>query len=72
MPSSIQLCDRADLDTSFSHFKNVFYSVLLDFQSFTKNPAVECPFAHPMILFLSNLIKNCTYCVSVVCKLAME
>ena len=68
-----QLCDWADLDTSFSHFEKslpqlqikvhlevcfIFRSVLLDFQSFTEKPVFECPFAHPMILFWSNLVKN--------------
>ena len=61
-----QLCDCADLDTSFSHFEKslpqpeikvhleirfIFPSVLLDFQSFTEKPVFECPFAPPMILF---------------------
>ena len=68
-----QLRDCADLDTSFSHFEKslpqpkikvhleirfVFRSVLLDFQSFTEKPVFECPFAHPMILFLSYLVKK--------------
>ena len=30
----------------------IFHSVLLDFQLFTEKPVFECPFAHPMILFL--------------------
>ena len=50
----------------------IFRSVLLDFQSFTEKPVFECPFAHPMILFLSYLVKNSIYRVSVICKLAME
>ena len=74
------------LDTSFSHFEKsspqpeikvhlvirfIFRSVLLDFQSFTEKPVFECPVAHPMMLFLSSLIKNSIYRVSVICKLAM-
>ena len=62
-----QLCDCADLDASFSHFEKhlpqpeikvqleicfIFPSVFLDFQSFTEKSVSECPFAHPMILFL--------------------
>ena len=50
----------------------IFRSVLLDFQSFPEKPVSECPFAHPMILFLSYLVKNSIYLVSVICKLAME
>ena len=62
-----QLCDCADLDTSFSHFEKglplteirfIFRSVLLDFQSFTEKSVFECPFAYPMILFLSYLVKT--------------
>ena len=49
----------------------IFCSVLLDFQSFTEKPVFKCPFAHPMILFLSYLVKNSIYSVSVICKLAM-
>ena len=72
-----QLCDCADLDTSFSHFEKslpqpeikvyleirfIFPSILLDFQSFTKKkPVVKCPFAHPRILSLSYLVKNNIY-----------
>ena len=56
-----QLCDCADLDTSFSQFEKslpqpeikvhleicfIFRSVLLEFQSFTEKPVFECPFAH--------------------------
>ena len=82
-----QLCDCADLDTSFSYFEKslpqpeikvhleicfIFRSVLLDFQSFTEKPVFECPFAHPMILFLSYLVENSIYRVSALCKLAME
>ena len=74
-----QLWDRADLDTSFSHFEKSspqpeikvhleicsnFHIVLLDFQSFTEKPVRECPFAHPMILFLSYLLKNSIYVAS--------
>ena len=61
-----QLCDCADLDTSFSRFEKslpqpeikvhqeicfIFRSVLLDFQSFTGKSVFQYPFAHPMILF---------------------
>ena len=82
-----QLCDCAHLDTSFSHFEKSLLqpeikvhleihfnprSVLFDFQSFTEKPAFECPFAHPMISFLSYLVKNSINRVSVICKLAME
>ena len=81
------LCDSADLDTSFSHFEKslpqpeiivhleiriIFRSVLLEFQSFTEKPVFECPVAHPMRLFLSSLVKNSIYRVSVMCKLAMK
>ena len=66
-----QLCDSTDLNTSFSHFEKslpqpeikvhleirfIFLSVLLDFQSFNEKPVFECPFVHPMVLFLSNLV----------------
>jgi len=82
-----QLWDRADLDTCFSHFEKsspqpeikvhleIHYnlrSVLLDFQSFTEKPVFECDFAHPMILFLSYLVKNSMDRVSVICKLAKK
>ena len=65
--------DCAVLNTSFSHFEKslpqpeikvhleirfIFRCGLLDFQSFTEKPVFECPFAHPMILFLSYLVKN--------------
>ena len=68
-----QLCDCADLDTSFSQFEKslpqpeikvhleihfIFCSVFPDFQSFTETPVFECPFAHPMISFLSYLVKS--------------
>ena len=49
-----------------------FRSVLLDFQSFTEKPVFECPFARPMILFLSYLVKNSIYRFSVICKLASD
>ena len=76
------LFDCADLDTSFSHFEKslpqpeikvhleirlIFRSVLLDFQSFTEKPVLECPFAHPVMLFLSYLVKNSIYRISVIC-----
>ena len=50
----------------------IFRSVLLDFQSFTEKPVFECPFAHPMILLLSYLVKNSLDRVFVICKLAMK
>ena len=65
-----QLCDCADLDTSFSHFEKslpqpeikvqleirfIFHSVLFDFRSLTEKPVFQCPFVHPMRLFLSHL-----------------
>ena len=81
------LCDCADLDTSFLTLKKVylnpaeikvhlgicliFRSVFLDFQSFTEKP-VMCSFAHPMILFLSYLVKSSIDRVSVLYKLAMD
>ena len=82
-----QLCDCADLDTSFSHFEKkvikvhleirfIFRSVLLDFQSFTENlflsVLLSVLFEYPMILFLSYLVKNSIYRISVICKLAVE
>ena len=51
-----------------------FSSVLPDFQSFTKKPVFECPFAglsYGIILIISGA-KNSIYHLSVVCKLAME
>ena len=81
------LCGCADLDTSFSHFEKslpqpeikvhleirfMFRIVLPVFQSLTEKPVFECPFAHPIILFLSYLVKNRIYRVSVICKSAME
>ena len=62
-----------DLDTSFSHFvkslpqpeiklhleiRFIFRNVLFNFQSFTEKPVFECPFAHPVILFLSYGLKT--------------
>ena len=38
------------------------HSVFLDFHSFTKKPVFECAFAHPMILFLSHLVKTSMNC----------
>ena len=81
------LCGCADLDTGFSHFEKslsqpeikvhleircIFRSVLLDFQSFPEKPVFECPFPHPIIIFLSYLVKSTIYRISVICKLAME
>ena len=85
-PDYCQLWVRADLDTSFITEKSSpqpeikvhleicfnFRSVLLDFQSFTAKPVFECLFAYPMILFLSYLVKNSIYRVSVIRKLAMK
>ena len=36
----------------------VFRSVFLDFHSFTEKPVFECPFAYPIVLFLSYLVKT--------------
>ena len=47
-------------------------TVLLDFQSFTETPVFECAFAHPMILFLSYVVKNRMDRVSVIDKIAMK
>ena len=77
------LRDGAVLDTSFSHFEKSLLQheikvhleiriILLEFQSFTEKPVFECPFAHLMTLFLSYLVKNSIYRVSVICKLAMK
>ena len=73
---------RADLDTSFLtekispqpeikvhlEIRFNFHSVLLDFQTFTEKPVFECPFVHPVILFLSQLVKNRMDRVSVACR----
>ena len=70
-----QLWDRADLDTSFLTLNKVypnFRSVLLDFQSFTEKPVFECPFIHPMILFLLYVVKISKYRLSVLCKISYE
>ena len=81
------LWDSGDLDTRFSHFEESspqpeikvhlefllnLRSVLLDFQSFTKNPVSACVFAHPIMLFLSHLVKNSMDRASVICKLATK
>ena len=50
----------------------IFRSVLLDFQFFTEKPVIACPFAHPMILLLSYLVKNGIDRVFVICKLATK
>ena len=78
-----QLCDCADLDTSFSHFEKslpqpeikvhpeihfIFCSVLLDFQPFSEKSVFDYPFAYPMILFLSYLVKNSIYRYGMVCN----
>ena len=85
--SYAMVCNAHVHDTSFSHFEKslpqpeikvhvqirfIFRSVLLDFQSFIEKLVFECPFAHPMVLFLTYLIKNSIYRVSVICKLAMQ
>ena len=49
-----------------------FRSILFDFQSFTEKLVFECLFIHPMILFLSCLVKISMDRVSVVCRLAMK
>ena len=82
-----QFWDRADLETSLLTLKKSspqpeikvhqeirfnFCTVLLDFQSFTEKPAFECPFTHPMILFLTYLVKNSIFRVSVICKVIMK
>ena len=81
------MCAYTDLDNSFLALKKSSHqteikvypelrfslrSILLDFQSFTEKPVFECPFANPMVLFLSYLVKNSTYRVSVISKLAKE
>ena len=80
------LWDLADLDISFppfeksSHqheikvfleFRFILRSVLLD-QSSAENPVFESAFSHPIMLFLSYLVKNSMDRVSVICKLAMN
>ena len=77
-----QLWDRADLDTSFPSFSqpgikvhleihSTFCIVLLDFLSFSEKPVLSV-LCHPVILFLSYLVKNSIYRVSVICKLVMK
>ena len=70
-----QLCDCADLDTSFSHFEKslpqpkikvhleirfIYFPPVfcLIFNHLLKNLFFKCPFAHPMILFLSYRVKQ--------------
>ena len=36
----------------------IFRSILFDFQSFTEKPVFECPFDHPVIIFLSSGYKQ--------------
>ena len=75
------------MNTSFSHFEksspqpeikaNLKFrfnlrSVSFDFKSFTKKLVFECAFAHPIMLFLSYLVKNSMDRVFVICKLAIE
>ena len=81
-----QLWDRAHWTLVFSLWKKFtptwnqsssrtplnFRSVLLDFQTFFEKPVIECPFVHPMTLFLSYLVKNVMDRYFVVCKLAMK
>ena len=81
-----QLWYHTDLDNSFSHFDKgspqpeikvhlEFHfnicSVFLD-QPFTEKPVFEFVFTHPIMLFLSYLVKSSMDCVSVICKLAMK
>ena len=82
-----QLCACAGLDSSFSHFEKrlpqpeikvhleirfIFPAFCLIFNRLLKNLFLSVLFAHPMILFLSHLVKNGINRVSVKCKLAME
>ena len=82
-----QLCDCVDLDASFSHFEKslpqpeikvhaetrfIFRSICLIFNRLLKNLFLSVLFSYPMILFLSYLVKNSIYRVSVTCKLAIE
>ena len=48
------------------------YLELLDFQSLNEKPVFESAFAHPIMLFLSYLVKNSLDRVSLICKLAMK
>ena len=82
-----QLWDRADLDTSFRTLKRVhpnpkskyiwnaasiFTAFWLIYFWFTEKPVFECAFAHPMMLFLSYLVKNSMDRVPRICKLAVQ
>ena len=80
-----QLWDRVDLDTSFLTLKRVhpnlkskyirnsasiFAVVCFIFNCLLKKTVFQCHFAHPIMLFLSYLVKNSMNHVSVICKLA--
>ena len=45
---------------------------LLDFNRLLTKSAFECAFSHPMILFVSYLVKNSMARVSVICKIPMK
>ena len=82
-----QLWDRADLDTSFFALKIVYPNLkskyisnsasisvvfCFIFNNLLKKTVFECAFGQPLMLFLSYLVKNDMYRVSVICKLAMK
>ena len=49
-----------------------FSQCFVEFQSLTKKPVFECSLAHPMILFLSYLVKNSIYRLAVICTRSAE
>ena len=55
----------------FLEFRFNLRSILLD-QSSAENPVFECAFSHPIMLFLSYLVKSSMDRVSVICKLGMN
>ena len=69
-----QLWDCAELDTSLPQpeievhleFRFNLRSVLLNFQSFSEKPVFGCVIAHPIMLFLSCLVKSSMDPVSVI------
>ena len=63
--TSPQLSIKVHLEFRFN-----LRNVLFDFQSSFEKPVLECAFAHPILLFLSYLVKNSVDCVSMMCKLA--
>ena len=77
-----QLWDRADLDTGVLTLKRIHLNLESKFIEISQcfawfsivywKPVFECPFAYPMILILSYLVKNSICRVSVICKLAMK